>query len=287
MKNYLKILLELSKIRITFAVMLTTIAGYLLAAGEFRMQMIAPVLGLFILACGSAAINQYQEHEKDLLMPRTAKRPIPSGRISATAVLLIGSFWSLSGLLLIYFGAGLLATSLGFLTMIWYNVIYTYLKKVSAMAVIPGSIIGSLPPLVGWVSAGGELFTVQAMVIGFFFFIWQVPHFWLLILKYGKEYEKAGFPSLTEKYSDKSIHIITLVWVVATAITALMLPAFHVVNTAGVGYGILLASIWVVAVFMKSMFVNQLNFKPMAAFMKINIYVLAIIIMLWVDALIQ
>ena len=92
LKKAARLLLELNKVKITFAVTLTTIAGYVLAKNTFDSGLILPVLGIFILACGSAALNHYQDRDKDKLMKRTVSRPIPSGKISPTAVLIISIF---------------------------------------------------------------------------------------------------------------------------------------------------------------------------------------------------
>lgn len=279
----LKTILELSKIKITFAVMLTTITGYVLAAQSFSFEMIITVFGLFILACGSAIINQYQEHKDDAKMVRTSGRPIPSGRISAKNALLLGISFSIVGSLMIFFNSGLIAMSLGILALIWYNAIYTPLKKITPFAVIPGSVIGALPPLVGWVAGGGSLSDPRALIMAFFFFIWQVPHFWLLMLKYGQQYEEAGFPSLQKYYSEKHIRRITFLWTFSTAITALMLPTFKVVSSMITAIGILALSTWLIFSFIRILKFDTVIFKPMKYFMKINIYVLFIIVLLTID----
>lgn len=284
--NYLKTFLELVKIKITFAVMLTTITGYVLSSGGFESSMWATVFGLFLLACGSAVLNQYQEHQKDGLMERTRQRPIPSGRISPLGALIMAIGLSVVGSAMIFISGGLLAMSLGVLALIWYNFIYTPLKKLTPFAVIPGSVIGSLPPMVGWVAAGGDLFDPRAIVMAFFFFIWQVPHFWLLMLKYGKQYEEAGFPSLERYYSERHIRWVTFLWTFSTAISALMLPAFHVVESLYTGIAIFALSTWLIFSFLKLLKFDHVVFKPMVYFMKINIYVLFVIILLTVDFLI-
>lgn len=284
--KHVKTFMELVKIKITFAVMLTTITGYVLAAGGFEQQMWATVFGLFLLACGSAVLNQYQEHGKDRMMERTSKRPIPSGRVSPVSALLIAVGLATVGSMLILFTGGFLAMSLGILALIWYNFIYTPMKKVTPFAVIPGSVIGALPPLVGWVAAGGDLLDPRALVMAFFFFIWQVPHFWLLMLKYGKQYEEAGFPSLERYYSEQHIRWVTFLWTFSTAISALMLPAFHVVESIYTGIAIFALSTWLIFSFLKLLKFDHVVFKPMVYFMKINIYVLFVIILLTVDFLI-
>ncbi len=276
----IKTLLELSKVKITVAVALTTVTGYLLARGRFDIYMLLPTLGIFILACGSSAINHYQERDKDALMERTRDRPIPSGRIPAKGALLYAMILTIAGSWILYDSSGPLAMQLGLLALLWYNAIYTPLKSRTAFAVIPGAVIGAIPPLVGWVAGGGSLLDARAMIMAFFFFIWQVPHFWLLMLKYGKEYEKAGYPSITSIYSENQIKNITFIWVLATAVSALMIPLFYLTQSWIILAGFLIACIWVIIVFSRLLFKRNEPFNPMFYFMRINYFVLAIIVMI-------
>jgi len=281
----LNTLLELSKVKITFAVSLTTITGYLLAKESFDTGIILPTIGIFLLACGSSAINHYQEREKDALMNRTRRRPIPSGRISPLGALLFAFITAVMGTWLLYKFAGFLAMQLGLLALIWYNLVYTPLKRKTAFAVVPGAIIGSIPPLVGWVSAGGSLSDTRAGILAFFFFIWQVPHFWLLMLKYGEEYEKAGYPSLTRIYSGQAIRFTTFIWTLATAVTALMIPVYKITETVLAGISLFLASIWLVVTFTALLRKTDSSFNPFRYFMRINYYILFILIVVSIDSL--
>ena len=285
-KSLLNTLLELSKVKITFAVSLTTITGYVLARGRFDRYMILPTLGIFLLACGASALNHYQERDKDAKMDRTKNRPIPSGRISPGMALLFALTLSIAGSLLIYFGSNFLALQLGLLALIWYNAIYTPLKKRTAFAVIPGSVIGALPPMVGWVAGGGSLIDPRALIIAFFFFIWQIPHFWLLLLKYGKQYEAAGFPSITSSYTTPQIKFTTFVWTFATAVTALMLPVFGIIDSVGGSVVLLVATVWLIYQFSGLLKQNDESFSPGFYFMKINYFVLSVIILLSVSSVI-
>lgn len=285
--KFLKVLLDLAKVKITFAVALTTVTGYILGKGALDTGILLPTLGIFLLACGSSALNHYQEKDKDALMKRTQDRPLPSGKISPNGVLLFALILVISGSLLLYYGSGFLAMQLGLLALIWYNVIYTPLKRRTAFAVVPGSVIGAIPPLVGWVAGGGEISDPRAMILAFFFFIWQVPHFWLLMLKYGKQYEEAGFPSITKIYSSRQVRHITFIWIVATAVASLMLPFFHVVETLGFAIAILASSIWLVIVFVKLLRNQESAFNPFYYFMRINYFVLLIMVILSVDAYIR
>ncbi len=276
----------LAKVKITFAVAFTTIAGYTLAKGFIDQGMLLPTLGIFLLACGSSALNHYQDADRDKLMKRTALRPIPSGEISRNGALSFSIVLSSIGTAILFFSSGILSMQLGLLALLWYNGIYTPLKRKTAFAVIPGSVIGSIPPLVGWVAGGGDIFSLQALILAFFFFIWQVPHFWLLMLKYGKEYTEAGYPSITQLYNEKSIRFLTFVWTFATAVSALMLPLFGLIENSVMIVIIVISVIWLVVTFAGLLHEKNL-FSPFFYFIRINYFVLAIIISLIVDPLLK
>ena len=281
----IKTILELVKIRITFAVMLTTIAGYVLFYKGFSSQMLLPVLGILLLACASAALNHIQEIRFDAMMERTRNRPIPSGRISLFQAWVIVVVLAAVGLFMIYSGSNLTGMLLGLSAMFWYNIIYTYLKRYTAYAVIPGSVIGSIPPLVGCVAAGGSLQSPYAVLIAIFFFIWQVPHFWLLLMKYSPQYEVAGFPVITKVYSRKLIYAFTFIWVLATAIIAFMLPYFGVLHSYSAAFGILFSSTWLVYQFSKLYTRHETEFNPKKYFMRLNFYILFIVVLMVTDHL--
>ncbi len=283
LSSVVKLYLELAKVRITFAVMLTTFTGYLLMKG-FEMNIFLPVTGIFLLASGSAAINHFQERKSDALMKRTRNRPLPSGKISPLHALLFALTLVVSGSSVIYASSGINAMLLALSALVWYNFIYTPLKKKTPFAVIPGAVIGAIPPLVGWLAAGGSLFDTKAFAIGFFFFIWQIPHFWLIQLKYEKEYAKAGFPTLSKTLDEKFIHKLTFLWTLSTAIAAMMLPVFQIVASKYIAAAMFLSAIWVVIGFAPLLFTNQKKINPAGYFMKINLFVLSMIVFLSVDA---
>lgn len=212
------LLLELVKFRITVLVSFTTALGYFLASEQLGLGFVYPVAGIFLLACSSAALNQYQESKTDILMERTKSRPIPSGKISAGGVLII-SFLLLaagSAILILKTNIGTLLT--GLLTFYWYNGVYTPLKKKTALAIIPGSLVGALPPVAGWLAAGGALLDIRIGAVALYFFVWQIPHFWLLLLLYGSDFKKGGFPVLTDVYSESFIKKITVMLLAATVL---------------------------------------------------------------------
>lgn len=278
----LNAILELSKVKITVAVAFTTITGYILAVKGLDTGFILPTIGIFLLACGSSVINHLQEYRTDAKMQRTRSRPIPSGKISPQFASMVALIQIAAGSLMLLYGANITALMLGLIALMWYNIIYTNLKKVTPHAVIPGSVIGAIPPLVGWVSGGGLLTDPNAWVMAFFFFIWQVPHFYLLVLKYGKQYEAAGFPSLTQKYSMGQIKRIIFSWTLATVLAALLLPMTGLISSVITFSGLIISGIWLVIVFIKLLHTDK-ELSPGKYFMRINYYVLSIIVFLAID----
>ena len=272
--------LELAKVRITVMVTVTTAAGFILAAEEIALGMIPALLGIFLLACGSSALNHNQEYPMDALMERTKRRPVPSGKVTPQQALIFAMVLIFLGALVLFLGTNWMALALGLLAVVWYNGIYTYLKRRTAFAVVPGSLIGSIPPAVGWVAGGGGLLEPQALMIAFFFFIWQVPHFWLLLLLHGDDYERAGFPSLTTVFSIEQLARITFMWILATAMTCLLMPLFGIVDSLWVNAGLLLSSLWLIYQAVKLLRAENRRFAFGFAFRGINIYALLVLSLL-------
>jgi heme o synthase len=230
LKSRIKILSELVKFKITTFVTVTTAFGYIAACGRIDINIISVLFGVLLLAFGSAALNHFQEKDFDVKMDRTKHRPLPSGRISHKNVLKISITLILLGSIILLIWTNILAFGLGLLNLIWYNIVYTLLKRKSAFAIVPGSLVGAIPPVIGWVAAGGSLLDPQISVIAFFFFIWQIPHFWLLLLLFDKDYRQAGFPTLTELFTREQLSRITFVWIISTAVTGLLIPLFGIVS---------------------------------------------------------
>ncbi len=278
--SYLSVILELSKVKITVAVAFTTITGYILAARGYDPGFLLPTLGIFFLACGSSVINHLQERRTDAMMARTRKRPLPSHKISYSFAIMVAVTETLAGSLILYLSSGITALILGLLAMIWYNLIYTNLKRITPHAVIPGSVIGSIPPLVGWVAAGGSLFSIPALIMAVFFFVWQVPHFYLLAIKYGHEYTEAGLPSITERWSNSRTKKNIFLWIVLTSITAFIV-SFSTLPVSVISAALIMVSSVILVISFRSLvFRSEDAFRPFQYFMRINYYVLAITVIL-------
>ncbi len=280
MKNWISTLLELSKFRITSFSTLTTTVGYILATGKINFQLLIPTAGVLFLACGSAVLNQYQERDIDALMTRTRMRPIPSGRVPPVLALIIAWSFVVTGSIVLILGANVVAFGLGLLAVFWYNGVYTFLKRKTAFAVVPGAFIGSIPPAIGWVAGGGSILDAKILIFSFFFFIWQVPHFWLLLLIYGKDYEQAGFPSITTIFSKEQLQRIIFIWILATAVTCLILPLFGLIQFGLFNYILIASALWMIWTASRMFGVNGKKPSFSYVFKGINIYALIVILLL-------
>ena len=190
---------DLVKLRLTTLVLVTTLVGFYAAlnseSGGLAQNLIKlglTLLGTGLLAAGAAILNQYLERDHDARMERTARRPLPSGAISAEAALLLGGACSVVGLLALAAWINLLVAVLGAVTLVTYLFIYTPLKRKSEWNTIIGAIPGALPPLMGWAAARGEVDPLGWTMFGILFF-WQVPHFMAIAWMYRDDYDKAGF----------------------------------------------------------------------------------------------
>jgi protoheme IX farnesyltransferase len=238
--------LKLSKLRIMIPVSLTGFTGYFIYKPQLSLNILLVTTGILLLAISASALNQIQEVDIDSRMNRTQGRPLPSGKISVQNALIFFFCTLVSGSVILYSSSGLIALLTGLLTIIWYNGIYTYTKRFTAFAVVPGALTGALPPLIGWVAAGGGIWERPIIFLEFLFFTGQIPHFWLLILQYGEEYSKAGIRSLTDILSRSQINRLTFTWVVTSVIAALFLCFFEIIRNVPLCVILLFASVYIV-----------------------------------------
>jgi protoheme IX farnesyltransferase len=281
--SYAVSVLKLGKVTISVPVALTGFLGYFLYTPVLDKDALLAAGGILLLSMGSSALNQVQERKTDALMKRTATRPIPAGEIRVHHAICFAGFFSLAGTLLLLLTGAPLSAALGGFTLLWYNLVYTPLKKVSAFAVFPGALIGALPPLIGWTAAGGNPLEMEILMVAFLLFVGQMPHFWLLLLKFGHQYREAGLPVITSLLQPRQIRNLSFIWISATAVTVLMLPVTPVVSNRMVSVALILLTI----VFMVRMF--RLSFRGdlmdhwKKAFITVNLFYLAIILALIAD----
>jgi protoheme IX farnesyltransferase len=283
----MSILLELCKIKITIPIAATTFLGYFLKTETFNAGLLLTTAGLFLLSCASAALNHLQDKDIDALMSRTRHRPLPSQRISETAVMALIAVEFLLGSLLLFYGSNLMALTLGWFALFWYNAIYTPLKRHTALAVLPGAFIGALPPVVGWVAAGGGWFERPALLLGGFMFLWQIPHFWMLLVQKTQEYKTAGLPTLSDRFSLNEIRGFILFSIALMLGSALAIPYFNVMAH---DLGETMVYVLVLGLLIYYGLIHKkrgLDFTRREPFVAINLFALTMLVFVFLDALIS
>lgn len=202
-----------------------------LLAGGWKPAVLATVCtAVVVLASGASALNQVQERDIDGRMERTRRRPLPTGALRPGSALVAAALLCFAGLALLAAYVPGPAFWIGLFALLWYNGIYTLLKRRTAFAALPGALVGALPPAMGWAAAGGtvtdpRIFAVCAMIL-----LWQIPHFWLLALRYGKEYEQAGLPTPAALLSGHRLGRVTFSSLAAVAVAGLSLPLYGVAS---------------------------------------------------------
>ena len=219
-------------------------------------------------------------------MARTKDRPLPAKKLNLKHSWIFFFFSLLAGLALIYTTGNIKAAAISLFTLLWYNGIYTYSKRITAFAVVPGALTGALPPLIGWVAAGGGIWDKPIIFLEFLFFAGQVPHFWILILKYGNEYRDAGIPSLVNVFSRRQINRLTFIWVILSVIAALFLCYFEIILSIPATGILLFASVIVVWQFSGLTRKQGLTYDYRKYSIILDLYFLLILILLILDKMI-
>lgn len=222
-------LLDLIRPGISLAVGLSALSGHVLATGSCDHISLSVFSGTFALSGAVSVLNQIQELERDRRMQRTKDRPLASGRMDtkqgglcvavllavATLCLWLPLSWIVLPILLLVLGL--------------YNGLYTLMKPHTGWAMIPGALCGSLPLWIGWVAGGGGLLAIEPLYFVALYFVWQMPHFWMLAETNAADYAAAGFPIPANSFSGFSRQAIPRLWALALALLGGMTPLFGLV----------------------------------------------------------
>ena len=218
--------IALTKPGIIWLLLVTTVPAMVMAQNGWPgLDIVALVLlGGILTAGGANAINQWYDRDIDRIMPRTAKRPIPSGVVPPTAALVWGAALVVAG------GVQLLLT-VNWLSAVWalaavgfYVGVYTvWLKRSSVQNIVIGGAAGAVPPLVGWAAVRGDVDVAPAILFLIVFF-WTPPHFWALALRYKDEYASANVPMLPVVHGEAATKRQILIYAVVLAAVSLSLP---------------------------------------------------------------
>lgn len=188
-------LATLMKVRLNTFVLVTAVFGFILASldeGIAWWTLLHTVIGAAAAAFGSAAFNQLMEIDLDARMKRTADRPLPARRMDPLVAFGVGWVLSAIGIIHLAVKVGNLAAYLTAATIAIYVFIYTPLKRISSLNTLVGAIPGAIPPVIGWVGAGGQL-GWQAAFLFLLLFFWQLPHFIAINWLCREEYESVGY----------------------------------------------------------------------------------------------
>ena len=211
----------LLKPRVMSLVVFTALVGLLAAPVAVNPIIVfASILFVAIGAGASGALNMWWDADIDAVMRRTAKRPIPDGRVQPGEALNLGVALSGLSVMMLALTANLLAAALLAFTIFFYAVIYSmWLKRATPQNIVIGGAAGAFPPVIGWVIATGS-FSIEAWLMFALIFMWTPPHFWALALFMRSDYDDAGVPMLTVTHGRKSTRVHIIAYTVLLAILA-------------------------------------------------------------------
>jgi len=227
--------LEIAKLRISVMVLLTVSVGYVLALQEAAsyLPLLHACIGVTLSAIGASAVNQWIERKTDGRMRRTMNRPLPAQRLSPAEVLLLGLTCAALGSGYLLYTVNTQTAAMTFLTFVLYAFVYTPLKRVTSLCTAVGAIPGALPPVLGWLAAGGQLDSMAFALFGVLF-LWQFPHFLAIAWMYREDYCAAGLRMLPAGKSMPHVTGLLAVGYALGLIPVSLLPAY--LGEAGLVY---------------------------------------------------
>lgn len=193
----IKSYMSFTKFRLSALVIISALSGYLFVGGSDGLELTYLLVGGLLVTAASNGSNQIWEREYDILMKRTAKRPLPTGEMSIKEAYTVVIFCLVVGTAMLYM-INLYSALLGLLAYVSYVFMYTPMKRKSPWAVFVGAIPGAIPPFLGAIAATGEFGLVPG-VLFFVQFTWQFPHFWAIAWVAFDDYKAGGFSLLPSK----------------------------------------------------------------------------------------
>jgi protoheme IX farnesyltransferase len=245
---------ELFKARVTSLVMMTAWCGCFMAAAKSGASSLSwaclnAVLGIGLVAGGTAALNEVLERDADALMLRTNRRPLPMKRMQLWQALLLGLIATVGGVVYLALAANYLTAALTFATSAVYLAIYTPLKQVAPISTFIGAFPGAMPGLLGWTALRGRL-EWEAVALFAVVWVWQFPHFHSIAWLYSEDYRRAGIRMLpvvdgSGRRTVREVIGYSLALIPVTLAPALLGMSGKIYAVGSVVLG--LASLWVAA----------------------------------------
>jgi protoheme IX farnesyltransferase len=221
--------LALTKPRITTFILMSAAIGFFYGAQPGHpwtwLQLFHTMVGVALIASGTAALNQWYERAEDALMRRTQARPIPSGRVSPNAAFRFGAALSAAGFAQLALGVNVLTGLLALFTLASYLFVYTPLKRRSPLSTTIGAIPGAMPPLIGYAAASGHL-NFEAGILYAILFLWQFPHFYAIAWMYREDYARAGIRMLPVVEPDMDSTARRILWFSLALVPMSLAPKF-------------------------------------------------------------
>jgi protoheme IX farnesyltransferase len=273
----------LCRAQIAFFTAFAAVTGHLLAPRHSPASVALTALAVFILAAGASALNQCQERDIDARMQRTRRRPLPLHVINPSLALFVAFLLVCSGMALLFLSRGATPLLLGVLAVLWYNGVYTYLKRITAFAAVPGAVVGMVPPAIGWIMGNGLFMDPRLLVICLLFFLWQVPHFWLQLLHHGEEYDEAGLPSLSTVLGKAQIARITFAWICSSTVASLLLPLYGNLTSPLLYCPLLFTAFWTMIRSAKLVTARLTPAASLIAFRQLNLFIFVLMSLLSVE----
>jgi heme o synthase len=253
--------LELTKVRIVILLCFTTVTAMVIAAGGFPSAalLIPTIIGGAFASAGSSAINQYIDRDLDARMTRTARRPIPSGRIEPVNALIFGLALVAWSFLIIGLFVNWLAAALALIGSIYYVFVYTILlKRNTVVNILIGGGAGAMPVLVGWAAVTGSL-SFEAFILFAIVFYWTPPHSWALALLVNTDYARAEVPMMPVARGEANTRNQILLYSVQLFLITLLPSLFgtlgmvYLLGAVGLGLGMIYMSVKLIRVADKAM----------------------------------
>ena len=221
----------LTKPRVVAMVLVTTSVGFQLGSigGPRILPLLYTLAGTALAAGGTLALNQYMERDLDARMDRTRRRPLPEGRVHPGEALVLGCVLLVAGVALLPPLAAVVTAAIA----VTYLLVYTPLKRVSALCSLVGAIPGALPPVAGWAAARGTL-GPEPWILFAIMFLWQIPHTLAIGRLYRDDYARAGIRVLPVLDGDGRATGLRAVTNCLALVPVALLPT--VVGLAGAAY---------------------------------------------------
>lgn len=216
--------LALCKLRVVAVMLLTLVVGMCLASPDLPPLdlLIFSNLGVGLAAASAAAVNHILDQRIDARMARTARRPMPQGRITQRQAATFASCLGVAGIGLLAVWVNPLTAWLTMASLIGYAFIYTgFLKRATPQNIVIGGVAGAAPPLLGWAAVTGQV-AAEGLLLMLIIFAWTPPHFWALCIFRKDDYARAGIPMLPNTHGERFTRLQILLYTVLTVLLTLL-----------------------------------------------------------------